>query len=135
MAPAPFTIAAVPNPPGAPGCRNTAIATVLLVGSALVFMAIGLALANQTDCSGGCETLALTLLYGGLPISAIFNVVFGDLVVAWPLDVTFWVIIGFLLARHCERRRRGVLGAVLVTVLLALGYGLVLSTLVDLAIQ
>jgi hypothetical protein len=56
-------------------------------------------------------------------------------VVAWPLDITLWVVIGFLLARHRERRGRGVLGAVLVTVLIALGYGLVLSSLVDLAIQ
>ena len=39
----------MPNPPGAPGCRNTAIATVLLVGSALVFMAIGLTLASAED--------------------------------------------------------------------------------------
>jgi hypothetical protein len=97
-------------------------------------MAIGLTFANQNSCEGGCETLALTLLYSGLPISAVFSVLFGDLVVAWPLDITFWVVIGFLLARRSDRRDRSVMGPVLLAVILALGYGLVLSTLVELAI-
>jgi hypothetical protein len=56
------------------------------------------------------------------------------LVLAWPLDITFWVVVGLLLARFADRRKRGVLGFVLITVLLALGYGLVLSSLVELTI-
>ena len=134
MARAGHTIAAVPARPEPPGCRSAAVATSIMVGTALVFMAIGLTLANQSTCEGGCETLALTLLYAGLPVSAVFSVLFGDLVVAWPLDITFWVVMGFLLARRSDRRGGSVLGPVLLAVILALGYGLVLSTLVELAI-
>lgn len=116
-----------------PGCRSAAIATALLVGVGLVFMAIGLTLINDTPCDAGCETLALTLLYAGLPVSAVFGVLFGDLVLAWPLDITFWVVVGFVLARWANNRRRSVMGAVLVAVLIALVYGLALSFQVELA--
>lgn len=97
-------------------------------------MAIGLTLINDSSCSDSCETLALTLLYAGLPVSAVFGVLFGDLVVAWPLDITFWVVVGFLLARFADNRGRSVLGAVLLAVVLALAYGLVLSSFVEIAI-
>ncbi|HUG08569.1 MAG TPA: hypothetical protein VMP13_06710 [Acidimicrobiia bacterium] len=120
--------------PEPPGCRDAVIAAAVLVTVALVFMAVGLSLVNQPECADGCETVALTLLYAGLPISAVFGVFFGDLVVAWPLDVTIWVVIGFLVARLSESRSRGVLFGVFATVILALGYGLVLSSLVEMAI-
>lgn len=117
-----------------PGCRNVAVATALLVGLGLVFMAIGLTLVNDPSCRAGCETFALVILYAGLPASAVFGVIFGDLVVAWPLDITLWVVVGFLLARYADNRGRNVLGGVLLVVLVALGYGLVLSSLVEIAI-
>jgi len=97
-------------------------------------MVIGLTLANDSSCSGDCETLGLTLLYAGLPISAALGVLFGDLVVAWPLDITLWVVMGFFLARFSDGRGRNVVGPVLIAILFALGYGLVLSQLVELAI-
>lgn len=117
-----------------PGCRSAAISAGLLVVVAVVFMAVGLALSNDTSCTDGCETLAITLLFGGLPISAIFMFTIGDLVLAWPLDITFWVVIGFLLARFSDNRGRSVLGATLIAIVVALGYGLVLSQFVELAI-
>lgn len=120
--------------PEPPGCRSAAIATGLLIATAVVFMIIGLSLVNDSGCEGLCETLGLTLLYAGLPISAAIGVGFGDLVLAWPLDITFWVVIGFLLARLSDNRNRNVLGATLIAVLLALGYGLVLSQFVEIAI-
>jgi hypothetical protein len=105
------------------------------VGLGLVFMAIGLALINVDGCDGVCETLSLTLLYAGLPFSAVFSALFGaSLVLAWPLDITLWVVVGFMLARFSDNRQRSVLGVVLLTVVIALGYGLVLSSLVELAI-
>jgi len=119
----------------APGCRSAAISTSILVGLALVFMAIGLTLVNDSACSGSCETLGLTLLYAGLPISAAFGVLFGDLVVAWPLDITLWVVIAFVIARFSGNRGRSVFGPLLVAVLLSLTYGLVLSQFVELAIS
>lgn len=117
-----------------PGCRSAAIATGVLVGAAIVFMVVGLTLLNDRSCAGACETLGFTLLYGGLPVSAAFGVFFGELVVGWPLDITFWVVVSFLLARFSDNRGRNVLGAVLVAVLIALAYGLVLSLFVEIAI-
>ncbi|HEX6299925.1 MAG TPA: hypothetical protein VF148_05645 [Acidimicrobiia bacterium] len=121
--------------PEPPGCRSAAIAGGILVGLGLAFMAVGLALINDGGCEGICETLSLTLLYAGLPFSAVFSVLFGDsLVLAWPLDITLWVVVGFMLARFSDNRQRSVLGMVLLTVVIALVYGLVLSSLVELAI-
>lgn len=117
-----------------PGCRNAAIATAILVATAVIFMVIGLTLINDGSCSGACETLGFTLLYAGLPISAIFGVLFGDLVVAWPLDITLWVVLGFVLAKFSDRKKRNVLGPTLLAIVLALAYGLVLSQFVELAI-
>ncbi|MGH3651006.1 MAG: hypothetical protein ACRDU9_09895 [Acidimicrobiia bacterium] len=123
----------MPSNPEPTGCRHAAIATGILVGVALVFMAIGLTLINDSTCDPGCETLGLTLLYAGLPVSSVFGVLFGDLVLAWPLDITLWVVAGFGLARFSDRRRHGVLGPVLLVVLAALIYGLVLSRFVEIA--
>lgn len=116
------------------GCRNTAIATTFLLGFAVVFMVIGLSLVNSESCESLCETLGLTLLYAGGPLSAVLGVAFGGLWLAWPLDVTLWVVIGFASARWAERRSRGVLGVSLVLIILALIYGLVLSQFVEIAV-
>lgn len=124
----------MPKKSQAPGCRSAALAVGLLVGLGLVFMAIGLTLANSSTCDADCGTLAVTLLYAGLPVSAVFGVFFGDLVLAWPLDITFWVVVGFLLARWSDSRGRNVLGGVLAVVIIALAYGLVLSLQVEIAI-
>lgn len=121
-----------PNPPG---CRNAALAAGILVAVCLAFIAIGIPLVTSADCVDVCRTASETILFAGTPISAIFNMVFGgDLVVAWPLEVTLWVVIGFALARFAENRGRSVLGPVMVTLGLALVYGLVLSTQVEIAI-
>ena len=118
----------------ATGCRDAAISTGLLLGLAVVFMAIGLILTNEADCVGSCETLGLTLLYAGGPISAAVGVFFGGLWVAWPLEITLWVVVGFATARWAERRSRGVLGVALIIVIVALVYGLVLSQFVEIAV-
>ncbi len=109
--------------------------TVLLLGLAAVFLAIGLTLAGQDTCTGMCETLALTMLYAGGPISAAFGVLFGELVLAWPLDVTFWVAAGFLIARSAAKRERSAIALGLILVFVALVYGLVLSQFVEIAVQ
>ena len=128
------TLPSVPSRPEPAGCRSAALATSMLIGLSLSFMAIGLTLVNQVTCEGTCETLAVTLLFAGLPVSAIVGVSFGDLVVAWPLDMTLWVVIGFLMARHADNRGRNVLGWVVITLIIALTYGLVLSLIVEIDI-
>lgn len=116
------------------GCRGAAIATLLLLGIAVVFMVVGLNLTGREDCVGLCETLGVTLLYAGGPISALLGVIFGGVWVAWPLEITLWVVAGFMTARWAERRSRGVLGVALVLIVLALVYGLVLSQFVEIAV-
>ncbi|MGH8946316.1 MAG: hypothetical protein ACRDVL_09205 [Acidimicrobiia bacterium] len=117
-----------------PGCRDVALATGLLLSMAAVFMGTGLSLIRGGPCTGACETLSLTLLYAGGPVSALFGVFFGGIVLAWPLDATLWVGTGFLAARIASRRRQGgPLGVALILVLAALGYGLVLSGFVQIA--
>lgn len=118
----------------APGCRNAALATLFLLGLAIVFMAIGFTLTQQADCTDLCETGAFTLLYAGGPLSAIVGVVFGGIYVLWPLEVTMWVLIGFSLARRAERRSTSVMKSVIVIVAIALAYGLVLSQFVEMAV-
>lgn len=103
------------------------------MATGLTLMAIGLSLVNDTGCQDACESLGFTLLYAGLPVSAIFGFLFGDLVVAWPLDITLWVILGVLLARFSDNRGRSVLGVVLMAIVAALLYGLVLSRFVEMA--
>lgn len=97
-------------------------------------MVVGFSMSSQGDCHGICETTGLTLLYAGGPLSALLGVFFGGFWIAWPLEVTLWVVIGFATARFAERRSRGVLGVALVILAVALAYGLVLSKLVEIAI-
>lgn len=116
------------------GCRETAIGTLFLLGFAIVFMVTGLALSDSPDCQGLCEGLGLTLLYAGGPLSALLGVVFGGVWLAWPLEVTLWVVIGFIIARVAERRSVRVLAVAMVVLGVALVYGLVLSRFVEIAI-
>lgn len=101
---------------------------------ASVFLGVGLALIRGDQCTNACESLALTLLYAAGPVSALFGVLFGGIVLAWPLDATLWVAAGFLAGRIADRRRQGSLGVALVMVVAALAYGLVLSQLVEIAV-
>jgi hypothetical protein len=74
------------------------------------------------------------LLYAGGPVSAVFGVFTESVVVAWPLDIMLWVVLGFTIARWSEARGRGPLGIALAVLLIALALGLVLSQLVELAV-
>lgn len=112
----------------APGCRDTAIATTLFLVAAAALVAVGLGMINRQGCTGLCETIGLASLYAGGPISAVLGVLFGGLHLAWPLDVTFWVTAGFVIAR----RSHGVVTAAVLLILVAVVYGLVLSQFVEL---
>jgi len=122
------------NTDEAPGCRAAAIATVFLLGFGVALFAIGLTLINQESCSGLCETVGLTALYAGGPVSAAFGIFTDSVVIAWPLDVTLWVVVGFTVARWSENRGKPPLAVAMVVVAIALGYGLVLSQMVELAV-
>jgi len=116
------------------GCRDAALSTVFLLGFGIVFFAVGLTLINRDPCTGLCETAGLALLYAGGPISALIGIPSDSVIVAWPLDVTLWVILGFGAARFATNRGIRPWGPVLAIVLFFLVFGLVTSQLVDLAV-
>jgi hypothetical protein len=115
------------------GCRDAALATIFLLGFAIVFFAIGLTSINREVCTGLCETLGLTLLYAGGPVSALIGIFTDSVIVAWPLDIMLWVVLGFGVARFAQNRGIRPCGPLLILLVFFLAYGLVLSQLVELA--
>lgn len=116
------------------GCRDAALSTFLLLGFGIVFFAVGLTLINRDQCTGVCEIIGLTLLYAGGPISALIGIASESVIVAWPLDVTLWVVLGFAVARRAASRDTRPWGPLVALVGLSLAYGLVLSQIVELAV-
>lgn len=116
----------------APGCRDIAVITGLLLAAAAVLVAIGLGAISREECSGLCESAGLAALYAGGPISALFGVGFGGLHLAWPLDVTFWVALGFGAARWSGPRHKSPWAVGVILIVFFLVYGLVLSQFVEL---
>jgi hypothetical protein len=115
------------------GCRDAALATIFLLGFGIVFFAIGLTSINRDVCTGLCETLGLTLLYAGGPVSALIGIFTDSVIVAWPLDIMLWVVLGFGVARFAQNRGIRPWGTLLILLAFFLAYGLVLSQLVELA--
>ena len=115
------------------GCRDAALATIFLLGFGIVFFAIGLTTIDRDVCTGLCETLGLTLLYAGGPVSALIGIFSDSVIVAWPLDLILWVVLGFGVARFAQNRRIRPWAPLLILIVFFLVYGLVLSQLVELA--
>jgi hypothetical protein len=115
-------------------CRDAALSTVFLLAFGIVFFAAGLTMINRDVCVGLCETLGLSLLYAGGPVSAVFGIFTDSVVVAWPLDVILWVVLGFGVARFASNRRTQPWGPLVVLLAIFLIYGLVLSQLVELTV-
>ncbi|MGH8913928.1 MAG: hypothetical protein ACRDZM_05350 [Acidimicrobiia bacterium] len=116
------------------GCRDAAIATAFLLGFGIVLFAIGLTMINRDACTGLCENLGLMILYAGGPVSAVIGFLSDSVIVAWPLDVILWVVLGFGVARFAGTRGIRPLGPALAVLGLFLAYGLVLSQFVELAV-
>jgi len=116
------------------GCRDAALSTILLLGFGIVFFAVGLTLINRDRCTGVCEIIGLTLLYAGGPVSALIGIASESVIVAWPLDLTLWVVLGFAVARLAAGRDTRPWGLLVALVGLSLIYGLVLSQIVELAV-
>jgi F0F1-type ATP synthase assembly protein I len=56
-----------------------------------------------------------------------------SIVIAWPLEVMLWVVLGFWAARRGANRNASTWAYVISTLALALIYGVVLSRFVELA--
>ena len=112
------------------GCRTAAVTVLLLVLDAAVLFGVGLWLTGSDSCTGACGTVGLTLLYAGGPVSALFGVLTGAVVVAWPVDLILWVVVGFVISRVAGDRLRKAVAAAATVEFVALLYGLALSFLV-----
>ncbi len=108
------------------------MSTIFLLAFGIVFFAIGLTLINGDVCEGTCETLGLTLLYAGGPVSALIGIFSDSVIVAWPLDVILWVVLGFGVARLATNRGIQPWGPLVALLVFFLAYGLVLSQFVEL---
>ncbi len=108
------------------------MSTIFLLAFGIVFFAIGLTLINGDVCEGICETLGLTLLYAGGPVSALIGIFSDSVIVAWPLDVILWVVLGFAVARLATNRGIQPWGPLVALLVFFLAYGLVLSQFVEL---
>ena len=116
-----------------PGCRDAGLATALLLGIGLAFMGSGLAMINQPVCDGTCEFAGLSILYAGGPIGAMIGFLTDSIVIAWPLEVMLWVVLGFWAARRAANRDTSTWGHVISILVISLVYGVVLSRFVELA--
>lgn len=115
------------------GCRPTATAFGLLVGFIIIAGTLGVSLALGSGCNGACETAGFALYGAALPISAVFAATAGDLPIAWPLDLTFWLVTAFALSRISERRGRSIPAVVGAAILVALAFGAAISTFITTA--
>lgn len=113
------------------GCRPTVIALAILAGFVVAAATVGVTLALGEGCDGTCETIGFTLYAAALPVSALFAFFAGELPVAWPLDITFWVIASFMIGRYAERRELTVPAAVIRAIVVALVYGFVIALFLE----
>lgn len=117
-----------------PGCRDAAFSTILLLGVGIALFVSGLAMINQESCTGACEFFGLAMLYAGGPVSAAIGALTDSVIVAWPLEVMLWVVLGFWCARRGSTTGRPALRYAISILGIALVYGLVLSQFVELAV-
>ena len=119
----------------APGCRDAAFATAFLLGLGMALFASGLALINQSGgCTDTCEFIGLGILYSGGPISAALGAFTNSVVIAWPLEVMLWVVLGFWAARRSAVTGRSLWAYATAILVVSLIYGFTLSQFVELAV-
>jgi len=105
------------------GCRPAAAVFAVLLAFAAAAFGGGLALA--LSCTGLCGRAGVALYAAGGPVSGLFAAVAGELPVAWPLDLTVWIVVAAAVARRTAPWR-----GVAATVGAALAYGAVVAALV-----
>lgn len=105
------------------GCRPAAMATLTFLAFSIAMLAIALVIGLE-------EQLAYPFLFAGGPVTGLVTSIGGDLAFSWPLDLTVWTVLGFLVARYAERpeRYRFLIGTVIIIALiLGAGMGLLVE--------
>jgi hypothetical protein len=88
------------------GCRAVSITALALVAIAAVLWTAGYLLVRPDSCTGVCEWVGFTLMFGGAPVSGVFTALGGqDLVLAWPVDVLVWFLAAALHTRLSQEAR------------------------------
>lgn len=99
-----------------------------LIAFAVAAFAGGIALA--LSCAGSCARAGVALYAAGGPVSGLFAAVAGELPIAWPLDLTVWILVAFAVARRADRPDARLGRSALAVIGFALVYGLGISLLV-----
>jgi hypothetical protein len=113
------------------GCRVLVTAVAILLGFAIVSVALGLTLIGMQDPTPLQEFLGLTAYGAGAPISGLFAALAGDLPLTIYLDVLVWVLAAAGIARLSDRGRP-ITRLCLVTIGIALAYGVVIASSIEL---
>ena len=122
------------------GCAALAWASVALVLIGAVLWTAGILLEDPQRCQGACAWLAFALVFAGAPVSALITVLGagsatgGDLVLAWPVDVLVWILIGVAhtkLSREAAPLRLTWVRTTSVIVAAALVYGALMALAVE----
>lgn len=114
------------SPEAGVGCRPVVVLFAVIFAFAAAALGGGLAL--TLSCTGACARFGLVLYAAGGPVSGLFAVLAGELPIAWPLDLTVWIVVAIALARRFPGRTARTLGIVVGA---ALVYGAVLSALIE----
>lgn len=112
--------------------RSMLPAAAWLLLFAIGASATGFGLATAERCTNLCARAAVLLYAAGTPVSGLFSALAGGLPLAWPLDITLWVVIGIATSRLARWRRIPVWRMILAVIAVALIYGWGLSGLVEL---
>jgi len=77
------------------GCAAVTWAALALVLAGAALWSAGILLEDPIRCTGTCQWFAFALIFAGTPVSALITVAGGsDLVLAWPVDILLWILIG-----------------------------------------
>lgn len=120
--------------PGAPegvGCKSLVAVAGALVAFAVVMVTVGLVILLG-DPSPTLEAIGFTAYAAGAPVSGAFAALAGGLPLTLYLDVLVWILIGAGIVRLADRGR-SLARLVVMTVAVAIVYGVVISALVELA--
>lgn len=106
--------------------------TGILLAFAVAAVTLGLSILLQDDVSGTMERIGFVAYASGAPVSGLFAALAGGLPLTLYLDVLVWMLAAAGIVRLAQRGRstRRLVSAVIAV---AIVFGLVISSLVELA--
>lgn len=122
-----------PDPPSeGVGCRPLVTVAGILLGFAAAAVTLGLIILLSDDASGVTEQIGFVAYAAGAPVSGAFAALAGSLPLTLYLDALVWILVAAGLVRLAERGR-SLPRLIAMTIGVALAFGVLISTLVELA--